>query len=157
MSEQQNGPRFDSIDAVFDFAIAKEEEASAFYREWAERATHEAIRRVFGEFAGEEMKHRKKLIDAREGKRPVHEGGHKPDLKLADHFVAVEPFPDMTYQEALRLAIAREKAAHDMYLELERAWATTWLTGLFADLAEEEAAHKLKLESIYDDTFLAED
>ena len=157
MSEQKDRPRFDSIEAVFDFAVEKEEEASAFYREWAERASHEAIRRVFAEFAGEEMKHRKKLLDAREGKRPVHEGGHVPDLGLADHFVAVEPSPDMSYQEALRLAIAREKAAHDMYVELSAAWATTWLAGLFADLAEEEASHKLKLESIYDDTFLSED
>ncbi|MBN1885131.1 MAG: ferritin family protein [Candidatus Krumholzibacteriota bacterium] len=156
MSRDAKQPRFDTIDAVFDFAVEKEEEAAAFYREWADRVAHEAIRRVFAEFAGEEEKHRAKLVAAREGASTIHEGGRVPDLRLADHFVDVEPHPDMSYGDALRVAIAREKAAHDMYLDLAAAWSSTRFAGLFADLAEEEAGHKLKLETIYDDTFLKE-
>lgn len=157
MSEDEKIREFDSIEAVLDYAIEKEEEARSFYAAWSERVEHDAIREVFGEFAAQERKHREMLEGIKAGGSFRSKTGGVADLKLADFFLEIEPTPEMTYQDALLLAIQRERHAHEMYVSLSASDGTGELRSLFESLAAEEAKHKLKLESIYDDTFMKED
>ena len=148
--------RFDSADEVLGFAIEKEREAFEFYTNWAKEPGSDAIREVFGEFAREERKHERMLLDVRAG-GAFEASGEVADLKLTDYFVDVQPKPGMTYQDALLLAIRREREARAMYESLAGSGLDPALTALFEDLARMEAEHKLKLEALYDDGFMKED
>ena len=52
---------FKSIDAILDFAIRAEQESVDFYSDLAARSKNDEIKKVFLEFAGEEMKHKSRL------------------------------------------------------------------------------------------------
>ena len=55
------------------------------------------------------------------------------------------------------VAVQKERAAQEMYIQLASAYDASDLGRLFEALAEEESKHKLKLESFYDDAFMKED
>ena len=60
----------------------------------------------------------------------------------------------MDYQDALILAMKREKAAFRLYTDLAAATDDADLKSTFEALAQEEARHKLKIEIEYDDRIL---
>jgi rubrerythrin len=57
----------------------------------------------------------------------------------------------MTYAELLRLAMKREEKALQLYNDLASKLEKSELVKVFKMLSQEEAKHKLKLETIYDD------
>ena len=145
---------FGSADEVLDFAIEKEQEASEFYGDLAGRMKNPAMKKVFEGFAREEMGHKAKLTKVKEGKRLVQSEAKVMDLKIADYLVDVEPQPEMEYQDALILAMKKEKAAFRLYSDLATAAGDGELQDLFLSLAQEEAKHKLRFELEYDDNVL---
>lgn len=150
--------RFESVDAILDFAIANEVEACQFYTDFAARMDVPAMKKVFEEFAQEEQGHKAKLEAVKRGDYSFGTGALKvQDLGLADYLVDPEPKADMNYAEALILAMKKEKAAYKLYLDLASAAGTQELTDLFLSLAAEEARHKLRFEIEYDDHVLKED
>lgn len=78
-------------------------------------------------------------------------------LGLADYLVDAEPAEDMSYAEALVLAMKKEKAAFRLYTDLASAARGDALRDLFLSLAAEEARHKLRFEVEYDDHVMKED
>ncbi len=148
---------FASIDEILEFAVSMEDESWRFYTEWAERSENEVISTVFREFAGEELKHKKLIEDVRAGERKLKARHDVADLKLADNYMKPQPSASMSYQDALLIAIEREVAAIELYVHLTSVCLEEALCAVFAALAEEEKKHKLKLETIYDDTFMKED
>ena len=151
--------RFESVEAVLDFAIAGEIEANLFYRDLAAKATVPAMKQAFLEFAREEAAHQAKLEAVRQGNLSFGAGaaGKVQSLGLADYLVASVPKADMTYAEALILAMKKEKAAYKLYMDLATVAEAEELTDLFLSLAAEEAKHKLRFEIEYDDVILKED
>jgi rubrerythrin len=157
MDEKGIERTFGSVDEILQFAVSMEETSFAFYSQWATRADNKAISEVFGEFAAEELKHKKLIEDVRAGGRKLEAKHDVPDLKLADHYVKPEPSEAMSYQDALLVAIDREVAAIKMYEHLNAVCVEESLCVTFNALADEERKHKLKLETIYDDNFMKED
>lgn len=150
--------RFESVEAVLDFAIASEIEANLFYLDLAAKASVPAMKEAFEEFAQEEAGHKAKLEAVKRGGILFGAGAVKvQSLDLADYLVAAEPKADMTYAEALILAMQKEKAAYKLYLDLATVAEAEELTDLFLALAAEEAKHKLRFEIEYDDVVLKED
>jgi len=150
--------RFESVDAVLSFAIANEIEANLFYRDLAAKATVPAMKEAFLEFAKEEAGHQAKLEAVQQGNLSFGAGAEKvQSLGLADYLVPAPPKPEMTYAEALVLAMRKEKAAYKLYLDLAEVAEAEELTELFLSLAAEEARHKLRFEIEYDDVVLKED
>lgn len=147
---------FESVDAVLDFAIVREEEAFDLYHGLAARAADPKMEALFTSFAKVEAGHKQKLEGIKEGTTylPIRKQG--VDLKIADYLVDVEPSPDMSFQDALVLAMKREQAAKALYTNLAAAVGDPLLTELFNQLAKEEAAHKARFETLYDDNFLQE-
>lgn len=144
---------FKSIDEIFDFAIKREEGAYNFYKEWSEKVKPE-IKPVFERLAQEEARHKEKLLELKSGElREFLESGSKEvlDLKISDYLVDVEVKPDMSYQDALILAMKREKMAFKFYEDFANKSTDENVRNLFISLAQEEARHKLKLEKLYDD------
>jgi desulfoferrodoxin-like iron-binding protein len=145
---------FKTVNDVLDFAIVKEQEAYDFYLHWANRIDVDWIQKVFKEFAEEEMKHKELLLNAKQGKMLKKASGRITDLKIADYLVDITPSPDMDYQHALIVAMKREKASFKLYSDLARMTPDTAIAGTLQALAQEEAKHKLRLETLYDEEVL---
>jgi len=147
---------FTSIDSILDFAIDNEQGAVDFYTELAKNSRNEEMEKVFTQFAKEEMGHKARLLRIKtEGTFKVQDQ-KVLDLKMSDYLLDVEPRPDMTYEEALVIAMKREKNAFKLYTNLSEKAPTADLRKIFQSLAIEESKHKLRFELEYDDFVLRE-
>lgn len=139
------------ITAILDFAIGEEIAAAAFYMDLAQRTTRPDLRETLVGFAREEEGHRARLEAIKTGAMTL--APHQPvgSLKIADYLVDVAPDPQMSYREALAVAINKEKAAYRLYSDLAARTAESSLRNTFLALAAEEARHRLRFETEYDD------
>jgi rubrerythrin len=71
-------------------------------------------------------------------------------MKISDYFVSDKETKDIEYQEALILAMKREKAAFKLYKKLSKMTTDNELKEFFLQLANEEAKHKMNFEIEYD-------
>jgi len=145
-----------SVDEILDFAIGQEEEAARFYTELSGSMDRPWMSKIFSDFAREEEGHKRKLLDVKAGKKLAPVEKKVLDLKIGDYLVDVEPSTHMDYQQALIVAMKKEKKAFKMYTDLSSAADDENLKNLFAALAQEEAKHKLRFELEYDDFVMTE-
>ena len=145
---------FDTIEDILRFAIGKEEEAAAMYTDLAHSARRGGMRDVFLEFAEGEKRHKVRLERILEGGIPIAGSARVRDLGIAEQVVEVEPSPNMTYRDALLLAMKAEKAAYKLYTDLAAMTSDASLAEVFQSLAQEEARHKLRFEIEYDEQIL---
>ncbi len=139
---------------ALDFAIAKEREAEAFYKEWAQKVSDPAAKGLFAELAGIEHGHAEMLNRITPADMMARYEPPPTDLHLSDWLVDVPASPDLTLQEALIVAMKREERAVALYTRL--AEMNGEAKSLFRALAREEASHKSRLEASYDDEILTE-
>ena len=147
---------FKTVDDILDFAILQEEAAAEFYTELAERADRPEMREAFEDFAEEENSHKKKLMSLKKGKTFKLADEKVADLRIGDYLPDVAFLPDMDFQEALILAMKKEKAAFRLYHDLAEQATDRNARTVFLTLAMEEAKHKLRFELEYDEHYLAE-
>ena len=145
-----------SVDEVLDFAVGQEEEAARFYTDLADRMDRPWMSDVFMQFAKEEQWHKKKLEDVKAGKRLLAAEEKVLDLKIGDYLVAPETTGELDYQQALVLAMKKEKKAFLLYHNLAATTDDENLKNVFLGLAQEEAKHKLRFEVEYDDYVMTE-
>jgi len=151
-----NMKQFENVDDILDFAINEEQMAVDFYSELAENAKTDDMKIVFTEFAEEEIKHKMRLMKIKEEGFYTLEKEQVADLKISDYVVNVKPTTNMTYEEALVLAMKKEKSAFKLYLALSERAPNAELKDLFLGLAQEESKHKLRFEIEYDEFVLRE-
>ena len=148
---------FNTIDDVLDFAIKDEQRASDLYAGLAARSRNRMIQQVFEQFSKEELGHKKKLESIKSGGIVAVPQEKVQDLKIGDYLVEVNTSrDDLSYQEALIVAMKEEKAAFRLYNDLAGRTDHTSLRETFLGLAQEEAKHKLRFEIEYDDYILKE-
>ena len=151
--------KFDSLDEIIDFAIEKEQEAAEFYLSVSEQETFSGTKEMFTDFAAEEKKHENLLMDFKTS--GISDGMKEyrlkwiTDIKRSDYVVDLEYTPGMAYNEILMLAMKREEKALKLYNDFLAQADTDDATKLFKILCQEEAKHKLALETMYDD-YMAE-
>jgi rubrerythrin len=148
--------QWESVDEVLDFAIEREQEAHDFYQELSNNADTPWMKNTFEQFAKEEMGHKSKLMRVKEGKDLVSSKESVLDLKIADYLVEIEKTGNLSYQEALIVAMKREKHAFKLYNDLAASVDNDKLKNVFLGLAQEEAKHKLRFELEYDEHILQE-
>jgi rubrerythrin len=148
--------KFASVNDALDFAIREENKAHDFYTRLGAEATGPGMRKVFEQFAAEELQHRLKLENVKAGKALLSARAGILELSVSDYLVSRESTPVTSYQDALLLAMQKEKAAYRMYSDLAASVSGGELEGLFISLAHEEANHKLRFELEYD-TFVTPD
>ena len=148
--------KFENVDDILDFAINEEQMAVDFYSELSDAAKTDDMRQVFMEFAEEEIKHKQRLLKIKEEGFYKLEKEQITDLKIADFVVNVKPTPGMTYEDALILAMKKEKAAFKLYSALADRAPNAQLKDVFTGLAQEESKHKLRFEIEYDEYVLRE-
>ena len=147
---------FKSIEDILDFAINNEQNAVNFYTELAKNVANSEMKDVFKQFAKEEMGHKARLLNIKSTGQYKMPADKVVDLKIADYLVDVKPYPGMSYQETLILAMKREKNAFKLYMDLSDRAPTPDLKTLFLSLAMEESKHKLRFEIEYDEFILQE-
>ncbi len=146
---------FANLAAILDFAIEKEIEAAEFYTKISEEEAFSGAGKMFEEFAREERKHQQMLNDFKKKglTTSLKEYQFKwiTDIKRSNYVLDLEYSPAMGYNEILMLAMKREEKALQLYNDfLEKADSEESRT-LFKVLCQEEAKHKLALETMYDD------
>jgi len=147
---------FKNIDEILDFAINAEQEAVDFYSGLSDRASNNEMKEVFLQFAREEMGHKARLMKIKEEGLYNLRNEKVQDLKISDYLVDITPDPNISYQDALVLAMKKEKAAFKLYMDLASKAPNKEFENVFVSLAEEESRHKLRFELEYDDFILKE-
>ena len=144
-----------SMDEVLRFAIRKEADAAAFYRMAADRS-NPGVRKVFEELVKEEEAHKKKLegVDIRRVEQMELKA--LKGLGLSEMIEDVPYASDMSYADALRMAIKNEEHSQLLYTTTSKDVTDGTLKKLLLTLAQEESTHKERLEKIYDSDILKE-
>ena len=151
--------QFENLKAIIDFAIESEKVAAAFYDEVSEKEPFAGSKEMLKEFAAEERKHQalleKFLAEGVDKSVAEYELKWVTDIKRSNYIVEMEYTEGMVYNDLLMLAMQREEKALALYNKLEKEVEDAASKKLFQVLAQEEAKHKLFLETKYDD-YMAE-
>jgi len=147
--------QFSSADDILNFAIRNEQDAVDFYSKYAGLVKKE-MKDMFLEFAQEEIKHKARLMKIKEDKIFTFSPERINSLNLSDYTTSGNFTMDLSYQDALILAMLKEKAAFRLYLNLSQKTDIPFLKELFLSLAQEESKHKLRFELEYDEYILKE-
>ena len=134
---------------IIAFAIDGEIEAYTYYRTVAEKVNDPALKNIFSELAGDELKHRAFLqgINAKgPGSLQVDESH---DYKIADTLESPPLSVDLKPIDGIMLAIRKELDAMQMYTQLSVVAGDAEEKKMFQELAKMEKGHKARLEDIY--------
>jgi rubrerythrin len=141
------------LQKVLSFAAAREQEAEAFYKDWAQRAGDPAVRLLFGELGAAEHGHWQLLAHITPGDL-VARPQQATDPAVAVGLVEIKARAGMAMQEALVVAMQREEASARLYERLAELGGES--APLFRSLANEEREHKRKIERVLGDGVLRE-
>ncbi|HEC41348.1 MAG TPA: rubrerythrin [Bacteroides sp.] len=148
---------FNSLEEILEFAIKDETRAANLYADLAKRSRNKEIQKVFEQFSKEELGHKSKLERMKAGESPGIPNEKVQDLKIGDYLVEVNTSrDDLSYQDALIIAMKEEKSAFKLYSDLAARIDDPSAKDMFLMLAQEEAKHKLRFEIEYDEYILTE-
>ena len=148
---------FNSLDEILDMAIKDELRAANLYAKLAKSSRNKEIKEVFEQFSQEELGHKSKLERMKTGEKVVVSDEKVQDLKIGDYLVEVDVArEDLSYQDALIIAMKEEKSAFKLYSDLAARTDDPAAKEIFLMLAQEEARHKLRFEIEYDEYILTE-
>ncbi len=136
---------------ALDFAISREKEAVAFYRDLQRIAKFASQKELMGEFEDMERGHVTLLEGVKSNQEPARLSTSIPsDLHLDDFLVSSPPTEDMTYQDILITAIKRERKSAALYTGLKADTDDRTLIDVFSRLIVEEENHKDYFQKLYD-------
>ena len=143
-----------TVDEILDYAIDQEQQAADFYEDVAQRAETAGMKQILLDFSEEEKRHKKILQAVKTGEHELTPEQEVLDLKISDYMVEVDATADISYQDALIIAMKRERAAYELYSDMAAKVPESHLKEVLTGLAKEEAKHKLFFESEYDERVL---
>lgn len=146
---------FENLKEIIEFALEREKEAVDFYAEAARSETMSGVKNMLMEFSKEEEKHVKMLENMDDTGFENYEFKWITDIKRSDYVSELSYSKGMAYQEILLVAMKREEKALALYNHMQENAEDDGQKRLFKILSQEEAKHKLALETMYDD-YMAE-
>ena len=142
--------KFDSIDDILKFAIAKEDASHQFYMDIAHQMQSETSNTIFEELAKEELNHKAQLeLEIMKRGKVVRPSENESYRIKGDFTLETDFSKDISYADALMIAIRKEQASFKLYVELMRISENEEAFEAFMALAEEEVRHKLMFEAEY--------
>jgi rubrerythrin len=141
---------FNTFEDVLDFAILQEKAAQQFYSDLEEKVTNDDVRLFYKTLIQEEHLHELKL---RELKRFGYELV-EPDmetLKESGYLDAMPVSPEISFVDAVRYAIKKERSARMLYHTLGEMCKRNELKELFEELADQEDSHAKYFKAEYGD------
>ena len=145
-----------TVDEILDYAIDQEQQAADFYADVAEHAETAGMKKMLMDFSEEEKSHKKILQDVKAGERELTPEQEVLDLKISDYLVEVETNENISYQDALIIAMKKERAAYQLYTDMAAKIPDSNLREVLIGLAKEEEKHKLFFETEYDERVLTD-
>ena len=147
---------FRTFEEIIDYAIDKEMDEIEFYSEIANRMERKNVKRLFRNIALEKTARMLRLEKIKDEKSGLN-WEEIEDLKIANGLEEVDQTKnDLSYQDALIIAMKKEKAKFRFYSEMAEGAANQKCKETFLALASDEARHKLKFEIEYDEYVLFE-
>ncbi len=143
-----------TVDEILVCAIGQEQQAADFYASLAARTEKAGMKEMLLEFAEEEKHHKERLLAAKTGERKLTLEKEVLALKISDYLVEVDARDNISYQDALIVAMKRERATFELYSDMAEKVPDTNLMQVFVGLAKEEAKHKLFFEIEYEERVL---
>ncbi len=147
---------FVTLEEVIKFAVQREETAVQLYTEAARKTTSIAARKMFEEFAVEEMGHKKVFSQMDLAKAEQYRASKVRDMGISKYLVDIDLKPDMSYPEILQFAIKTEENAYQLYKTAAEGTDDPQLKKTLEVFAEVELGHKKRIEAIYDERVLTE-
>lgn len=135
--------------SIIAFAIDNEVESYEFYKDAALKLKDEQLKATFENLAKEELDHKRFLEEFLESGSKEINLDVDQDYKIAETLDSPELSTDMSFPDAIALAIKKEEEAMIMYNNLAQACLDQEEKNLFLGLEEMERTHKVKLEEIY--------
>ncbi len=141
-----------TIGEILEFAIGREAEAVEFYMAMADRAKDPATRTFFEYLVTEELEHKSRLeMEMMKEGLVARTVGVLPETCLDRTIVDLnEVRSQMDYQEALDMAIRKERLSFRLYARLAGLVAEAALSETLLSLAEQEVRHVTALEEQYE-------
>jgi rubrerythrin len=140
-----------TLHEVLKEAIQKEVLSRFLYVGLRQRVKNAGSKEAFHILAEQEEMHQRFLEDYLHGK--IKEGALSPglvvDYKIVDCLDQPEISPTMDIKEVFNLAVNREKASHDLYLNLAAIHPNGYIKHIMEDIAAQELEHKKHVESLY--------
>jgi len=139
----------DDAKKIISTAIEREVEAYTFYRTISDKVKDAALKKLFGELAGEETQHREFLQGMLAKDVSKMHFDAKKDYKVVNAMPSPPLSADLKPLDGLVLAIKKELEAMQMYTQLAGLSSDTEQKFLFTQLANMESGHKSRLEDLY--------
>ena len=141
-----------TIGEILKFAIGREAEAVEFYMAMADRVKDPAVRKFFEDIVTEELEHKSRLeLEMMKEGIVARTVGVLPETSWDRTAVDLDRLRNqMDYQEALNVAIQKERRSFRLYARLSGLVAEEAISETLLSLAEEEARHITALEEQYD-------
>jgi rubrerythrin len=147
-----------AVQSILRTAIQREVDAYNLYTTAAKMVETAHVREMLTDLGAQEAGHRAKLEALLKGRtfRALSRPQEKKvvDLRLTDYLVEEPLAPDSDFQTVLIVAGKREKASHDLYTSMAQVAEDGETSKLFQFLANEELAHKNRIEKLYEDLVL---
>ena len=143
-----------SLAEVLTTAIAREEEAFFFYMDLMDSAKGKNVKDTLQWIANEEFKHRKFLVDYRNGKHGKNALRMTTvvDYKVAEHLSQPDADKPLKDSEVYLVAAHRELKSNQFYTGLAQLHSDPEIKNLLLGMASEELKHKEKMEYLYSNT-----
>lgn len=143
---------------LWDTAIYKEIASQALYEAGQKRTQDPGASALMKELADEEQKHSQWLKEFREKEIEHVRWHHKkvPNLTISEYLTGSESLTGANLQETLVFALKHEQQSIEFYIRMMGSMRDENGKQLCQRLVHEELKHKLKLETLYDDLFYAE-
>lgn len=142
--------------AIIKMAIENEIDAYEFYTAAAQKINDASATSLFLELAAEEKKHQEILSNLDLSNFEKIPTDKLPDFGIAEQIDKPVLSIDMTFVDAISLAIKNEEEAMLLYAGLALASDDAEQQKLFNSLSEMEKGHKARLEEIYSNAAYAE-
>ena len=135
---------------IFEFAIAREVGAYDFYMQLSERQTDPIAKDLLKSLADEELEHKSKLeFEIIKQGRVVKDSEDWSELEKVYPSIEVEDASDISYREALKIAIEKEEMSFRLYADMASRMIDEQSRDMLYSLAEEEVNHKLRCTAQY--------
>ncbi len=147
------------IKEILDMAIQVKTDAYEFYSTAAKIAKDPSAKELLNGFADIELKHKEKIekFDLNEVEKEHHTVQEIHDFHLDQYLRDKEITPDSTVQDIMVHVMKREQKVYEFYDSMLKAATSIPVINLFEELAAEELANKVKVETEYDDFIYNED
>jgi rubrerythrin len=136
---------------ILDFAVEREKEAVQFYNDLQVMADFKDQKEFLLELENMEKGHITVIENLRKKQPSEMEIKQVTNLRISEYLVVDADKLNLNYQNILIRAMKREEMSFKLYTDMSQKMPDTELSKLFYKLANEEAAHKLKFEKLYDE------